>query len=161
MMSPLAFAFSKARSLMLALVLTLVATTTAQAQQLDWLERYALATDREALLSELIPGTGEHFYFHCLHYQVTGQLEKAEALLAKWKSNPLTFTESLYGIEDRQRLLTFGQSPERTIEHLRTRLNLRLDHPGPAKAGEQFFPAQFDNQTIARVRSSIRPRSMN
>ncbi|HBJ38947.1 MAG TPA: hypothetical protein DDZ51_30205 [Planctomycetaceae bacterium] len=134
---------------MLGLALALVATTTAQAQQLDWLERYALATNREAILSELIPGTQEHFYFHCLHYQVTGQLEKAEALLAKWKSSPLTFTESLHGIEDRQRLLTFGQSPERTIEHLRTRLNLRFDHPGPTKAGEQFFPAEFDNQTIA------------
>lgn len=140
---------SRVKSITFAIALAAVGTTTAQAQQLDWLERYALATDREAILSELIPGSEEHFYFHCLHYQVTGQLEKAEALLAKWQSSPFASNGSLPGIEDRQRLLTFGQTPDRTIEHLRKRLNLQFDHPGPSKAGEQFFPAQFDNQTIA------------
>ena len=156
----LRIAFALSMSLSTAIAWIAVGTTTARAQQLDWLEQYALASDRAAVLSELIPGTEEHFYFYCLHYQVTGQLEKAEALLAKWKSSTFAFSESQYGIEDRQRLLTYGQSPDRTIEHLRKRLNLQFDHPGPAKVGQQFFPAEFDNQTIAQI-SLVDSTSLN
>ncbi|HIF01065.1 MAG TPA: hypothetical protein EYG03_14990 [Planctomycetes bacterium] len=36
-----------------------------------FLERFALAKDRDTVLKDLIPGTQEYYYFHCLHYQNT------------------------------------------------------------------------------------------
>jgi len=52
-----------------------------QAQTLDWIERYALANDRSTMLSELIPGSEDHYFYHCLNHQVIGEVDKAEALL--------------------------------------------------------------------------------
>ena len=95
----------------------------AMAEPLGFVERYALAEDREAVLAELIPGSEDYFFFHCLHYQTTGQLEKAEAILKDWlahhKGRP---NQAIHKMTDRQRLLTYGDSP---------RTHRRLPHPTP------------------------------
>jgi hypothetical protein len=100
-------------------------------------------------LAELIPGSEEHYFYHCLHYQVSGDLEKAEALIAKWKADESArHSGYLQGIEDRQRLLTYRKSPDQTIDYFRNRLNIRWDHAGPPKAGQQLYPSTFDNASL-------------
>ncbi len=47
----------------------------------DLLEQFALAEDRAEVLKELIPGTEEYYFYHCLHYQNTGRLDEVEKLL--------------------------------------------------------------------------------
>jgi hypothetical protein len=124
-------------------------TPTASAQPLDWVERYALANDREAVLSELIPGSEEHYFYHCLHYQVSGQIDKAEALLTQWKADQRTrHSGYLQGIEDRQRLLTYKVSPDRTADYLRDRLNLNFHHSAPTAVGQLLYPSTYDNAFI-------------
>ena len=46
-------------------------------QEVGFIEKFALADDRRAVLSELIPGTEDFFYFHALHYQNEKQLAAA------------------------------------------------------------------------------------
>jgi len=122
----------------------------ASAEPIGLIERFALAKDREAVLAELIPGTEDHYFYHCLHYQVSGQLEKAEALLARWKlDDAARDSEYLQEIEDRQRLLSYSSSPDRTVDYLRTRLGVQLDHRAPATPGVRRYPSRLDQSLIA------------
>ncbi len=120
-----------------------------QAQTLDWIERYSLAADRSAMLSELIPGSEEYYFYHCLNHQVIGEWDKAEALLTQWKADERArHSGYLQRIEDRQHLLTYQRSPDRSIEYLRNRLNIQLEHPAPSAAGARLYPSVFDNLAI-------------
>jgi len=134
----------------LLLVLITLPLTPAAAEPIGFIERYALAADREAVLSELVPGTEDYYFYHCLHYQVSGQLEQAEALLAQWKQdNRARSSGYLQGIEDRQRILTYATSPDRTVNYLRQRLGIRFDHRAPVTAGQRYYPSQLDNAPLA------------
>src|SRR5437588_397491 len=44
--------------------------------QVGFVEKFALAKDREAVLSQLIPGSEEFYFYHALHFQNTRQKEK-------------------------------------------------------------------------------------
>ena len=70
-------------SLATALILTLL-SAQAFADPISWMEDFALADDREAKLAELIPGTDDYYFYHCLHYQNSGQLARSEAFLRDW-----------------------------------------------------------------------------
>ncbi len=115
--------------------------STAHAEPIGLIERYALAEDRQAVLDELIPGSVEFYYYHCLHYQVSGQLDLAEAKLQEWENDKQAQNSPLLvGIRDRQRLLTYGTSPDRTITYLRQRLGIRLDHAARPIRGQRQYP---------------------
>ena len=130
--------------LILALVLTFGARTL-MAEPIGIMERYALAADREAMLGELIPGSEDYYFFHSLHFQTTGQLEKAESMIKDWLAeNKGRETAAITAMLDRQRLLTYNDSPERTIDYLVRRLGAKLDHAPPAVKGEHRYPSQLD-----------------
>ena len=115
------------------------------AEPIGLMEKFALADDRQAMLAELIPGSEEHFFFHCLHYQNTRQLEKADAVIADWlAANKGRQSNSIRAMVDRQRLLTYGDSPQKTIDHLIKRMGVQLDHAPPAVQGERRYPSEFD-----------------
>jgi len=58
--------------------------TVTRAGDIDFNEDFALAKDRATALKQLIPGTEDYYYFHCLHYLNTGQFEKIDALTGPW-----------------------------------------------------------------------------
>ncbi|WP_146518142.1 hypothetical protein [Stieleria varia] len=119
------------------------------AEPIGVMERYALTKDREAVLAELIPGSDDYFFYHCLYYQTSGQLEKADAVLADWlKSHQGRPTDLIDAMTDRQRLLTYQQSPQRTIDHLINRLGVNLDHSPPIIKGERRFPSRLDDALL-------------
>ena len=43
----------------------------ANAEEIRFIEDYALAKNRAESLKQLVPGTEDYYYFHCLHYQQT------------------------------------------------------------------------------------------
>lgn len=121
----------------------------AMGEPIGWMERFALADDRQGILEELIPGSEEYFFFHCLHYQTSGQLELAEATIRDWLVlHKGRETDSITAMIDRQRLLTYGDSPQQTIDHLIRRLNIKLDHAPPATRNERRHPSRFDSKRI-------------
>ena len=69
-------------SLLLALSVLTVPPAGAQA---PFLERYALAADRAAVLKELVPGTDDYYFFHALYHQTQGDRDNAAALLKEWE----------------------------------------------------------------------------
>lgn len=123
--------------------------TPLMAEPIGVMERYALAPDREAMLGELIPGSEDYYFYHCLHFQTTGQLPRSETILDDWlKSRRGQSSALISAMTDRQRLLTYRQAPERTIDHLIRRLGVKLDHTPPIVKGERRFPSQFDAATL-------------
>ena len=95
--------------------------------EVGFIERFALAPDRAAVLDQLVPGTEDYYHFHALHYEQTGQVDRLKTLLESWAAR---FPESARRqvIENRQALLAYGTDPDQTIRWLRDRLNPRLDH---------------------------------
>jgi hypothetical protein len=62
----------------LRLLLPLVIATASFARgdnEVGFIERFALAADREKVLTELVPGTEDYYFFHALHYQNTGSTQ--------------------------------------------------------------------------------------
>ncbi len=123
----------------------------ASAGEIGWIEKFALATDRTAALSQLIPGTEEYYFFHCLHYQQTAQWEKADAALADWVAR-FGHTPRVIEIENRQALLLYDRDPKRALDLIRNRLSLRFDHQREELNPAATLPTTLDPQLLDRGR---------
>lgn len=117
-------------------------------QEIGFLERFATAPDRRAVLAELIPGTEEYFYFHCLHYQNVGQLAEAQAILGQWRSK-LGDTQTAMQMHSRQTLLVYSQNPQTTLDYLRDTLGLDFHHSPPSRDRAAELTSKFDNASLS------------
>ncbi len=134
-----------AASWLLTFVLCTLVSSHVMATPIGLMERYALAEDREAMLAELIPGSEDYYFYHCLHFQTSGQLERAETILRDWLAEHKgRETPVISNMLDRQRLLTYHDSPQRTIDHLIRRLGVKLDHAPPAAKGERRYASELN-----------------
>ncbi|MDB4338923.1 hypothetical protein OAA19_02315 [Rubripirellula sp.] len=57
-------------------------------------------------------------------------------------------TAAIASMLDRQRLLTYQDNPQRTIDHLVRRLGIQLNHAAPPAKNERRFPSQLDEALI-------------
>ena len=65
------------------------------------------------MLAELIPGSEDYYFYHCLFYQMTGKLERSKAVLAEWLAlNKGKECSAIIAMTDRQLLLTYEASPQ-------------------------------------------------
>src|SRR5215213_11100651 len=81
--------------------------------EIGFIERFALAADREKALAELVPGTEEYYFFHALHYQNTKQSPKLASALEQWRKRfPNSDRRKI--IENREALLAYDTDPQKT-----------------------------------------------
>jgi len=118
------------------------------AQEIEFVEDFALAEDRTQALEQLVPGTEDYFYFHCLYYQHTEQFDKVDELLKTWIRQHGE-THRVLQIKNRQALLTYEITPASTLEHIRDYLNLHFEHQRRIPTSERQLPTQLDSQRIA------------
>jgi hypothetical protein len=112
------------------------------------IEKFALATDRQAVLDAMVPGTDEHFWLTCLHHQHQGDWAAVDRQLAEWE--PLHGqTERWQQIAARQAILKFDRQPELTGRYLTQTLGLRFDHPRRLPPAEVRLPQALDGTSIA------------
>jgi hypothetical protein len=111
------------------------------------IEKFALAGDRSQALTDLIPGTEEYFFLHALHFQNSGQFEKAQAMLVEWKTKQGD-GQRVQNMQLRQSILTYEAAPEQTLEFLRQQLGIQLHHSAPSKNIAATIPNKFDNAAI-------------
>jgi hypothetical protein len=114
-----------------------------RAQEIGFLEEFALAKDRSAALQQLIPGSEDYFYYNSLHLQNTARLAESESMIDQWA---LKFPASpmLLRMQTRQRLLSYSDDPKRTLEYLRRELNLLLEHAPPQADRARDLPTALD-----------------
>src|SRR3569833_2320778 len=114
----------------------------ARAMDLEILEALALSEDRSAALAQLLPGSEDHDYFHCLHAQQRGDLDGADRILATWPDR--------HGDNAGYRRLTLRQlmhrvmrEPERAADELRDRLGVSHWHEAEVAALDQSRPTRL------------------
>ena len=71
---------AKVSFLIVPLLLLCGGGVSAQGAPIGFAEQWALSTDREKVLGQLIPGTRDYYYYHCRHQQDTGAFEAVEPL---------------------------------------------------------------------------------
>src|SRR5687767_1578170 len=100
-----------------AFLVSILSLSTAQSGEIVFLEDFALAKDRAAVLKQLIPGSEEYYYYHCLHYQNTEQYDKVDAMLPAWIQRHGQ-TARVREIRHRQALLTYDKNPDKSLAYL-------------------------------------------
>jgi len=119
------------------------------AGEIGFVEQFSLADDRAEPLKQLIPGTEEFYYYHCLHYQNTGQLDKVPEVLDQWIKR-YNFTPRVEEIRNRQALLTYGKDPQGTLALIKQRLDLRFNHQKQVLNAKPDLPRALDQNLISR-----------
>ncbi len=114
-------------------------------------EDFALALDRAATLKQLVPGTEYYYYYHCLHYQTSGQLDEAERMLARWvaRDERRGKTALMREIERRQALLRYNARPQQTLDFLRRELGLHFRHERDRLDRQRDLASRLDPQSIS------------
>lgn len=140
-------------SLLLIATLCLLGTVPSRLQsgELGFLEKFALAPDRSLPLNELIPGTEDYYYYHCLHFQQTEQFDRVEELLTAWidKHN---VSNRVVEIRHRQALLTYATNPGESLAYLINTLNLQFNHQRETVDQAAELPVALDATLIDRQR---------
>jgi len=127
----------------------LLTITSLKAEEIDYLEDFSLAPDRTVALEQLVPGTEDYYYYHCLHLQNTGQFEAVEELLKTWIARYKT-TNGVRQIRYRQALLTYEKDPAASLQYLRKEMDLRFNHQRDAANQQRQLPTLFPEQLITR-----------
>ena len=117
--------------------------------EIDFIEDFALARDRAAILKQLVPGTEDYSYYHALHYLQTEQLEKLDSLIAAWVQRHGE-TQRVWEVRTRQALAIYDKNPQKSLDFLRRRLGLTLSHQKEELNGEPNLPTALDAAAISR-----------
>ena len=123
---------------------------SAAAQEIGYIEEFALATNRAEALRDLVPGTDEYFYFHALNAQNAGQRAEFQDWLDRWirernGSPPGQARELL----NRQALLDYETEPAKTIDYLRDQLKPYFGHARKTGERRSDAPTKLDPGLIA------------
>ena len=139
----------------LAMLVTLTATGASRAGEIGYSEDFALAPDRAAALKQLIPGTEDYYYYHCLHYQTTGQAGELGKMLKLWiKRNGRT--SRVREIEHRQALLDYEKNPNGTLGYLTKHLGLQFNHQREILGRKPSLPTKLEAKLISRATLTAR-----
>ncbi len=128
-------------------------------------ETFALSKDRQAALSQLIPGTDEHYYFSCLLHQHEGQIDSVPPLLTAWiQRHGRTYWAQ--EIEARQALLSYDRDPQGTSRWLVDRMGLKFDWRQEVPGKPSELPTRLDAALLDRARLlqrafELRPTSID
>lgn len=119
--------------------------------EIGYLEDFALATDRAEALKQLVPGTEDFYYYHCLYYQNLEQYDRVEPLLQAWIQR-YSYTPRVHEIQYRQALLTYPRHPDASLEFLKRALDLQFNHQRQSLDARPDLPTQLDAAQLDRER---------
>jgi autotransporter-associated beta strand protein len=135
------------KTLILALLLPLAAFAD---NQIGFIERFALAADREKVLGELVPGSEEYYFFHALHYQNVRDNAKLNQILNQWRERSPDENEARRVILNREAILNYEKEPLATLKYLIDRLGIRHDHQQEVRDKKPDLPSSLDAAKISR-----------
>jgi hypothetical protein len=123
--------------------------SASQAEEIRYVEDFALATDRGEALKQLIPGTEDYYFYNCLHLQHTEQFDKADELLTAWIKR-FQYSAKIREIQNRQALFLYDEDPKRALDLIRNRLSLNFNHQCELRGVKPNLPVALDKKIIAR-----------
>ena len=125
-----------------------VGISTGLGGEIGFIEEFSLAPDRAVPLKQLIPGTDDYYYYHCLHFLNTEQFEKARELTGPWHQRHGQ-TGRLTEIQTRHALLTYDKNPQESLDYLRGKLGLNFGHQQEQLGVEPNLPTALDQKVIS------------
>lgn len=134
--------------LIVVLGMSLFLISWVNAREIGFIEDFSLADDRSEVLKQLIPGTSDHYYYHCLHAQHLGDARQVRKMLELWIKRD-RYAPGVKEILNRQALLEYEQHPEKSLEHIRRELNISFDHQKETAAGKSTYPSVLDQELIS------------
>ena len=137
------------RHLALIAALAILGNSASFGGEIDFLEDFALAKDRAAVLKQLVPGTEDFSYYYALHFIQTEQFDKLDGLLTNWVQRHGE-TPRVREIRTRFALAIYDKNPQKTLDYLRTRLGLTFSHQKEVLNAEPDFPTALDIGQISR-----------
>lgn len=135
--------------LVLLVLIILTSGSIVRSGEIDFVEDFTLATDREAALKQLIPGTEDYYYWHCLHYLNTEQFQKVDEMLGPWVQRHRE-TPRVWEIRTRKALLTYDQNAQPSLQYLRNRFGIQYPHRKEELNAEPNFPSALNPDLISR-----------
>lgn len=115
--------------------------------EIGFIEDFSLAGDREIPLKQLIPGTPEYYYYHCLHYLNQGDNNRFKQMLKQWKERHGS-GDRMTGIEHRNALLEYTRNPKESLEYIRFHLGIHFKHEKELLDRKTDLPTRLDLQLI-------------
>ncbi len=140
----------KINPLFLALTFFALSASIYAANEIGFIEKFALAADRDKALTELAPGTEEFYFFHALHYQSTRNATKFAETMKAWRGQFPSTSGLRDIIENREALLAYDADPQRTLKWLRDKLNLQFNHQQEVRDKKPDLPTTLDQARISR-----------
>ena len=138
--------------LILAGVSSLVLSRVSWAEEeVGFIEKFALAADREKALAELVPGSEDYYFFHALHYQNTRNAPKLTETLKQWAKRFPEESDRRREIMDREALLNYDKDAKGTLRYLKERLGLEFNHEREVRDAAPDLPEKLDAALIARA----------
>src|SRR5262245_43596932 len=132
-----------------ALAAGLLLTPTSHAADVGYAEDFALARDRAAALGQLIPGTEDYYYYHCLQLLNTAQLDKLDQYTKPWVERH-GHTARVTEVQVRRHLLSYEKHPKAALDFLVAHLGLRFDHQKEVLGAAPNLPTALDPRLIGR-----------
>lgn len=131
--------------------LLLAGVSVVSAADTGFLERFAFADDRAAVLRELIPGTDDFYYFHALHLQHEGKRAELMTLLKEWEDRFQGGNGRRDEIRNRQALLDYGTDPAASLAYLRGKLGVSFNHQRITPDARPELPTRLDPSLVSRA----------
>ncbi|MBX3400732.1 MAG: hypothetical protein KF873_18515 [Gemmataceae bacterium] len=119
------------------------------AADVPFAEDFALAKDRAAVLKQLIPGTEDYYYYHCLHFLNTEQYEKLDGYQKPWLERHGQ-TRRYNEIVTRHVLLTYEKDPQKALAYLRSRVGVSFNHQKETLGVAPNLPTSLNPKLIAK-----------
>ncbi len=138
----------RTRWMVLACVVFVLTTSVSLAEEIGYIEDFALSKDRAQALKQLIPGTEDYYYYHCLHYQNTGQWEKYDEVFRLWVAR-YKDTPGITEMRNRQALLLYETQPRQSLDHIIQALDLHFDHQPLIQGQKPQLPTRLDANLIS------------
>lgn len=143
---------------MLGLIVCATALSVMMAGDISFIETFALSKDRSVSLKQLIPGTEDYYYFHCLHFLQTEQYGKIREMNKPWVDRHGE-SQRYLEIQTRLALQEYDRNPQQSLGFLKHRLGLSFNHQKENLGAIPNFPTVLDQALFARDR--LRTHSFN
>ena len=100
------------------------------ANEIGYIETFGIADDRAEALKQLIPGTKDYYYYHCLHFQNTGNRAEYDALMKQYIKRH-GYTSRVKELRNRQALLDYEKNPKGSAQPIRQQVGPHFNHSRP------------------------------
>ncbi|MEM7393189.1 MAG: hypothetical protein AAF492_12660, partial [Verrucomicrobiota bacterium] len=118
------------------------------ANEIGYVETFSLSGNRPEALKQLIPGTRDYYYYHCLHFQNIGDRASYDKFLEQFIKRH-RHTSRVRELQNRQALIDYDKNAKGSLDHIRRQLNLNFNHKRRLENQKSSAPTKLDPKLIS------------